>query len=119
MGRTGRPRFDHVAWLFALIVAVIPLWVVRELPLVDLPQHSYVLAVLGHPDDPATLYPRYFEARPGFRPYLGYYAVAGLFGRVMPIDTRTGSSSPSSSPRSPWRSRSCCAAWAARHGPGS
>lgn len=80
------PRLERLARLFALVVAVLPLWAARELPLVDLPQHSYVLAVLAHRDDPTTLYPRYFEARPGFRPYLGYYAVAGLFDRIMPID---------------------------------
>ncbi len=86
MNTTRPPRLERLAWLFALAVAVLPLWAARELPLVDLPQHSFVLAVLGHLDDPATLYPRYFEARPGFRPYLGYYAVAGLLDRFMPID---------------------------------
>lgn len=86
MGRTGRPRSEPLAWLFALAVAIAPLWAARDLPLVDLPQHSYALAVLGHLDDPATRYPGYFEARPGLRPYLGYYAVAAPIARVLSID---------------------------------
>lgn len=86
MSRSRRPRLEVLAWGFALVIAILPLWVARELPLVDLPQHRYVLAALGHLDDPATLYPRYFEARSGFRPYLGYYAVVGLLDRAMPAD---------------------------------
>lgn len=86
MDRTGRPRLERLAWPFALAVAVLPLWVARDLPPVDLPQHSYVIAVLRGLDDPDTLYPRFFEERPGFRPYIGHYAVVGLLARVMPID---------------------------------
>lgn len=86
MSKTDRPRLERLAWLFALAVAITPLWVARDLPQVDLPQHSYVIAVLQHAHDPATLYPRYFEARPGFRPYIGHYVVVGLLARMMPID---------------------------------
>lgn len=87
MGRTDPRRLDRLAWLFALAVAVVPFWVTRDLPLVDLPQHNYVIAVLGQLDDPDTLYPAQFERRPGLRPYIGYYAVAGLLARVVSIET--------------------------------
>jgi hypothetical protein len=86
MRRSPFIRLEVLAWGFALVVAILPLWVSHELPLVDLPQHEYVLAVLGQVDDPATLYPRYFEVRPGIRPYLGYYVVVGLLDRWMSID---------------------------------
>lgn len=86
MSRSRILRLDVFAWGFGLAVAILPLWVARELPLVDLPQHEYVLAVLGHRDDPATLYARHFDVRPGIRPYLGYYVVVGLLDRVMSID---------------------------------
>ena len=79
-------RLERLAWPFALAVAVLPLWVTRDLPIVDLPQHSYAIAVLQHRDDAGTLVARTFEERPGFRPYIGHYAVVGVLARVMPID---------------------------------
>ena len=73
MTATARP--ERIAWLLALVIAIVPLWCSRDLPLVDLPQHSYVVDVLAHRNDPApayAIYAKYFEPRPGFRPYLGY-----------------------------------------------
>ena len=78
---------ERLPWFAALLVAAAPMWVTRDLPLVDLPQHSYVVQVLAHLHDPGTLYPHYFELRPGFSPYLGHYTAVGILSRVMSIDT--------------------------------
>src|SRR5437870_5527678 len=77
--------FDLVAWALALAAAVAPLWLVRDLPLVDLPQHFYLLDVMRL-RDPATLYSQYFEWHVRFTPYLGYYAIVGLLANAMPIE---------------------------------
>ena len=75
---TERPRV-HPAWLagwtVALLAGLLPLWIVRDLPMVDLPQHLYVLDVMRRLHDPATLYPEFFEWHFRLTPYLGYYAV--------------------------------------------
>jgi hypothetical protein len=76
----------HVGWAVALLAAVAPLWAARNLPLVDLPQHFYILDVLKRLHDPATVYPHYFELRPGWNPYIGYYDALRLLGLFMPVE---------------------------------
>ena len=74
-------------WGLALLVAVLPVWVARDLPMVDLPQHLYVLEALQHLQDTATPYPAEYELQVRFTPYVGYYAVVGSLGSWMPLET--------------------------------
>ena len=79
----GQPAPARLAWIAALLAAVSPLWLARELPLVDLPQHLYVLEVLRRLHDPTTLFPRTFEFHPLWSPYLGYYLVVGALDQLL------------------------------------
>lgn len=76
----------RIAWAIALVAAVAPLWVARDLPMVDLPQHLYVLDVLARLRDPATLYPQLFELQPRWTPYVGYYAVVAALHTVFALE---------------------------------
>jgi hypothetical protein len=82
----ARPGGARFAWLAGLLAAVAPLWIAHELPIVDLPQHAYAVAALVQAGDHTTLYPVYFEPRPGLRPYLGYYAIVLPLSHVMPFE---------------------------------
>ena len=70
-----------------LLVAVAPLWVSVDLPLVDMPQHLHLISVLHRLDDPNTLYPELFAARRALTPYLGYYYPVHLLTWVVPLET--------------------------------
>ncbi|MBX5482740.1 MAG: hypothetical protein IRZ16_13005 [Myxococcaceae bacterium] len=70
----------------ALAAGVLPLWVGRHLPLVDLPQHLHLISALHRLDDPTTLYPELLEARGELTPYLGYYYAASLLNWLLPLD---------------------------------
>jgi hypothetical protein len=76
----------RLAYAVALLVGVLPLWVTDHLPFVDLPPHLYLVSVLQRLNDPATLYPQFFEARGTLTPYLGYYAAVGALARVVPLE---------------------------------
>lgn len=84
-----RPRNAWMKWAWgvALLVAVIPLWAAADLPMVDLPQHLYVLEAIQHLHDPATPYPKALELHLQYTPYLGYYAIVGALGTVVPLET--------------------------------
>jgi hypothetical protein len=73
-------------WGLCLIVAVVPLWSSRALPLVDLPQHLHLISVLERLDDTSTLYPEVFARRPELTPYLGYYYTVRALALVMPLE---------------------------------
>ena len=45
-----------------------------------------MLTVQSRLHDAATLFPRFFEPRPGLTPYLGYYWTVGLLGHVIPLE---------------------------------
>ncbi len=66
----------------AATATALPLWSGHYLPLVDLPQHLHLINVLGHLDDPATLYPEIFKTRGQLTPYLGYYYAVWLLAKV-------------------------------------
>ena len=80
-------RTDRALYAAALLLGVLPLWVARHLPMVDLPQHLHLISVLHRLDDPTTLYPRFFEARGTFTPYLGYYYVVSALNWLLPLET--------------------------------
>jgi hypothetical protein len=74
-------------WLYptAIAAAVLPLWVAKELPIVDLPQHLHLISVLHRLDDPSTLYPKLFAARAELTPYLGYYYAVSFLNWLLPL----------------------------------
>lgn len=82
---SGRPNWTLWAWAGALFLGVLPLWVGRHLPLVDLPQHLHLISVLHRLDDPTTLYPQVFDARGQLTPYLGYYYLVSLLNWLLPL----------------------------------
>jgi len=80
------PRIDLLAWAIGSLAAIAPLWAGRNLPLVDLPQHLYVISVLHRLRDATTLYPLYFDLRQGPNPYFGYYYLVGLLHTLLPLE---------------------------------
>jgi len=80
------PRWARAAWGVALLACVAPLWLARDLPMVDVPQHLYVLEILRHLHDPASSFPATFVSQFRFVPYLGYYAVVGAMNAVLPLE---------------------------------
>nr|WP_217917077.1 hypothetical protein [Myxococcus sp. AM009] len=80
------PRHSRLVHAAALVLGVLPLWVSRHLPLVDLPQHLYLISVLHRLDDPTTLYPQLFAARHALTPYLGYYYLVSGLNWLLPLE---------------------------------
>jgi hypothetical protein len=79
--RTGR-----IAYALGLLLGVAPLWAVRQLPMVDLPQHLALISALHRLADPTTLYPTVFAARGELTPYLGYYHLVSLLNWLVPLE---------------------------------
>ncbi len=82
----SRLPLERLAWIFALICGVAPLWATQALPLVDLPQHLHLISVLHRLNDASTLYPEIFARRPELTPYLGYYYSVSLLNWLMPLE---------------------------------
>jgi hypothetical protein len=78
-------RFELACWVLALCACVAPVWATEALPMVDLPQHLHLISVLHRLGDPSTLYPAFFDARPGFTPYLGYYYAVSALNWLLPL----------------------------------
>ncbi|MEO0108981.1 MAG: hypothetical protein ABIK62_07435, partial [candidate division WOR-3 bacterium] len=62
------PRFDTGRWYWPLLVGLtllhlVPLWIVRFLPLVDLPQHLAFVSILRNYHSPGSGYPDEFRLR--------------------------------------------------------
>jgi len=79
------PRLHRLCGALALSFAVFPLWVTQNLPMVDLPQHLYLISGLHRLGDPTTLYPEFFALRGQLTPYLGYYYVVSLLNWLLPL----------------------------------
>ena len=84
--RVARRRPETLLYALALAAGVAPLWVGRHLPMVDLPQHLHLVAVLRHLDDPGTLYPAFFVRNTSFTPYLGCYEAVRLLAALFPLE---------------------------------
>lgn len=77
---------DRIVYAAALVFGTAPLWVTRQLPIVDLPQHLHLISALHRLDDPTTLYPALFQRRPELTPYLGYYYTVSLLHWLVPLE---------------------------------
>jgi hypothetical protein len=73
-----------VACIVCAIATLIPLWSVKYLPMVDLPQHTAQVSIWIHYHDPAYGFAQQFELN-WFTPYLGGYALARFFALFVPI----------------------------------
>src|SRR5262249_58704752 len=60
----ARSLLARAAFGATLGLGALPLWSARQLPMVDLPQHLHLISVLHRLNDPTTLYPQTFVARP-------------------------------------------------------
>jgi hypothetical protein len=79
-------RLVRLCFAAALLLGVLPLWVTKHLPLVDLPQHLFLISVLHRIRDPTTLYPQLFAVREQLTPYLGYYYAVHLLNWLVPVE---------------------------------
>lgn len=79
-------RTERLVYAAALLFGVLPLWVSRHLPMVDLPQHLHLISVLHRLDDPTTLYPQFFAERHELTPYLGYYYLVSALNWLLPLE---------------------------------
>lgn len=69
------------------VVLLLPVLLVRELPMLDWPNHLARIFVLSHLNDPAYNFSRYFRSDWGPYPYIGMdLALLGL-SRLVPVET--------------------------------
>jgi hypothetical protein len=79
-----------LAALAAGTALALPFWVGRVVPLLDLPQHLALVAVLRHHGDPAWGFERFFDVEwATLTPYWTYYAAATALSWLMPVETAT------------------------------
>ena len=82
-----RPSLTFVITFAVLAVAaIVPLWSSRFLPMADLPQHLSIVHVQTRLQDPGLAFHHYFAAKPGFTPYVGYYALVRALACVWPLE---------------------------------
>jgi len=65
-----------------LVLSLLPLWAARHLPAVDLPQHLFLIHVLGNLAAPSLPYHDVYLARPGLTYLTFYYSVRGMAALV-------------------------------------
>ncbi len=82
-------RHGALAFMFVLVgvFSLLPVWGVRYLPLLDMPQHLSVIHILHYFDDPAFGYRQYLELDPMLTTYLLYYYGADLLAYVMSVES--------------------------------
>lgn len=79
-------RLERAAAVLLLAAAVAPFWAGRFLPLLDLPQHLGLAAVIARHGDPASPFHRYYLLDPRVTPYWGYYGAMWLLTRALPLE---------------------------------
>ncbi len=70
----------------AVIASVVPFWVGRYLPFLDMPQHLATIAVVHGLGDPSTGYADYFTLEWASTPYLLYYLVSDGLASLIGVD---------------------------------
>jgi hypothetical protein len=73
-------RLFWSAFVSCAISAMVPLWTVKYLPMVDLPQHAAQISICAHLHDPQYGFADYFELH-YFTPYLAVYGLATIFAK--------------------------------------
>ena len=75
-----------VAFLVAGVFALLPIWSVHYLPLLDYPQHLSLVHIFANFDDPAFRYSEYLEQRSWFTTYVTYYLGASTLAQFMSVE---------------------------------
>jgi hypothetical protein len=83
-----RNKFASFALVLGLsALAIIPLWTVARLPLLDYPNHLARAFVLAHLNDPQYQFAHFFRADWGLYPYIGMDAILVGLQRFVSIET--------------------------------
>jgi hypothetical protein len=108
-----RGRLGLLATACGLALAV-PFWAGDYVPLVDLPQHLALAAVLRHHDDPAWAFNHFYEVEwLKLTPYWTYYLALDALSFVMPLDTASRVYLSLYALAVPWTGLAACAAFGA------
>jgi hypothetical protein len=83
----GEHRLELGVAAVLLAGCALPFWSGRYLPLLDLPQHLGLAAVIARHGDPATLFARTYSVDPQVTPYWAYYGAMWLLTRVLALET--------------------------------
>ena len=75
------------ALLLAWVAALVPIWLPRLLPLVDLPNHLSAIAILHHLGDPRWNADHYYERALFPAPYAGHYLPVHSLAYLFSIET--------------------------------
>lgn len=80
----GTSRAFWATFALCAVAACVPLWAVKYLPMIDLPQHAAQVAIWQHLDDPAFGFAPYFEMH-YTTPYLTVYALVRALAVALPL----------------------------------
>jgi hypothetical protein len=108
IGRTGL-----LATVSGLALAA-PFWVSGPLPMVDLPQHLAMAAMLHHHDDPPWAFGRFYEVEwLKLTPYWTYYLALHALSYVVPLDVASRLYLSLYALAVPWTGLTICSAFGA------
>jgi hypothetical protein len=79
-------RWERAAAAVLLGAAAAPFWAGRFLPLLDLPQHLGLAAVLARAGDRSSPLAAYYAIDPWPTPYWGYYGSMWALTRIFPLE---------------------------------
>src|SRR5437016_4751124 len=80
--RDGLPA----VWLLLTVMALVPIWSARLLPMLDTPNHLALVRAWHSFDDPTYKLSEYYTLRIKPVPYIFFYAVLHLLMYVVPIE---------------------------------
>lgn len=87
MDTNTTPRGAAWAAVLSGLTLAAPMWVGRFVPLLDLPQHLAVVAVLRNHGDPAWGFGRFFDVQwAELTPYWTYYLATWLLSLALPLE---------------------------------
>ena len=83
----GPASLEWVVFAVVAVAHLVPLWAVRFLPFMDLPQHLAAISVLNGLGDEETGFAAYFFTDLGSTPYLAYYLATDLLAQFCSVET--------------------------------
>ena len=82
----GRAWLWEAVFLTLVLAAIAPLWIVRHIPLEDLPQHLAAITVLHDFHRPEFRFTEFFELTLGNTQYLSYYLAVHVLAYVFGVE---------------------------------
>jgi len=79
-------RLERAGAALLIAAAALPFWAGRFLPLLDLPQHLGLAAVIARAGDASSSLSRYYQVDVGITPYWAYYGTMWLLTRALPVE---------------------------------